>query len=385
MQAYDKTELENSFLIVEAKRLFQMKFISKEQLAIIIAQLPSFHSSSIFIRLGFFLLGCILFSSIAGSLALVFGVLLESNFEIFPYFYAIIAVVGSELLAKSSYYRHGLDDAFVLIAQASFCTAIGISTESITLVFALLFLVGLFSCIRYVNTISALISCVGITGLLFTLITEHHIIDELFLPFVGLLLASGIYFAYYKLRSISEYYPYKDALDVTKIFSLVLAYASVNYMVVRELSESLMGITVTDGNDIPLAFLFYGLTFIVPFFYIVYALYKKDRIMLTIGLLALGYSFFTIRFYYSLMPLEGALVLGGLVLFAISFFAIRKLQNATTGITFQPDRDSNSSLLLNAQALVINSQINTQPVTTSQSKMPFGGGDFSGGGSGGNF
>ena len=118
--------------------------------------------------------------------------------------------------------------------------------------------------------------------------------------------------------------------------------------------------------------------------YIYFGLQRKDRTFLTIGLLTLGYSFFTIRFYYSLMPLETALVLAGLLLFAISFFSIKKLQNKETGITFKPDRDSNSNLLLNAQALIINSQISTKPVI-NESKMPFGGGGFSGGGSGESF
>ena len=164
----------------------------------------------------------------------------------------------------------------------------------------------------------------------------------------------------------------------------MLGYAAVNYMVVRELSESLMGIVVTKGNDIPLAYLFYGLTFGIPLGYIYCALQKKDRTILTVGLLALGYSFFTIRFYYSLMPLETALLLAGVLLFAISFFSNKKLQHKTSGITFQPDRDANSNIILNAQALIINSQISTQPVM-DESKMPFGGGGFSGGGAGESF
>jgi hypothetical protein len=41
-------------------------------------------------------------------------------------------------------------------------------------------------------------------------------------------------------------------------------------------------------------------------------------------------------------------------------------------------------LILNAQALIINSQISTKPII-HDSKMPFGGGGFSGGGSGESF
>lgn len=384
MLAYNKELLENGLLVTEAKRLFKMKFISKDQLTAVNQQLPQLQSSNIFIRFGFFLLGLFLFSSITGFLSLFFANLMSSNYEILIYIYAIIGLVGSEVFARKSFFGHGLDDAFVLSWQGTFCAAIGVSFESTTLVFAVLFIIALFSCIRYVNTISALLSGIGLVGFFFTLITDLKVISSMYLPFIGLALAISIYAIYHKFNSNSNYFIYRNALLLTKIFSLVLGYASLNYMVVRELSESLMGVVVSKGNDIPLAFLFYGLTFGIPLAYIYYALQKKDRTILTIGLLALGFSFFTIRFYYSLMPLEVALLLGGVLLFSISFFSIKMLQHKTSGITFQPDRDSNSNLILNAQALIINSQISTQPVI-DESKMPFGGGGFSGGGSGESF
>lgn len=384
MLAYNKELLENGLLLTEAKRLFKMKFISKEQVNRVIQKLPQLQTNTIFIRFGFFLLGLFLFSSITGFLVLFFANLFSSNYEVLIYFYAIIGVVGSEFFARKLFFKHGLDDAFVLSWQVMFCAAIGISFESSTLVFAVLFVIALLSCIRYVNTLSALLSGIGLVGFFFTLITELKVLSSMYLPFIGLTLAISIYAVYIKLNSNPNYFIYRNALLITKIFSLVLGYASINYMVVRELSESLMGIVVAKGNDIPLAYLFYGLTFGIPLAYIYYALQKKDRTILTIGLLALGYSFFTIRFYYSLMPIETALLLGGILLFAIAFFSIKKLQHKTSGITFQPDRDANSNIILNAQALIINSQISTKPVM-DEGKMPFGGGGFSGGGAGESF
>ncbi|WP_162126860.1 hypothetical protein [Flavobacterium phycosphaerae] len=57
MQAYNKEALENGLLVGEAKRLFKMKFISKEQLATVSHSLLLLQSNTIFIRFGFFLLG----------------------------------------------------------------------------------------------------------------------------------------------------------------------------------------------------------------------------------------------------------------------------------------------------------------------------------------
>lgn len=312
---------------------------------------------------------------------LLFAPLMDNNYKAMVYFYALIGLVGAEWLAAKNYHKHGLDDAFVLSMQGAFYGAVGLSLEDSLPVFIMMVVIGLVCCIRYVHTLSALISCIGLVGLLFDLITEQQLMDTLFLPFVGFLLAVGIYVVYRKLHSNPKCYLYGNALRVTKVFGLVLGYFSLNYMVVRELSQSLMGITVEEGTDIPLAFLFYGFTFLVPLFYIGCSVFTKDRMMLIVGILTLGYSFFTIRYYHQLLPLEIALLLGGLVLFAVVFAAISILKHKETGVTFKPDRSSDSGLLLNAQAIILSTQTDVKPVA-SENNMPFGGGGFSGGGAG---
>jgi hypothetical protein len=200
-----------------------------------------------------------------------------------------------------------------------------------------------------------------------------------------LFLAIGIYSIYNKLSQSPKSYYYKNSLQIAKVFSLILGYASVNYLVVRQLSEELMGLVLVGNKDIPFSFLFYGLTFIVPVLFIVCSLYKKDRTMLIIGFLTLGFSFYTIRYYYSLMPVEIALILGGTILFGLTYFFIKKIKDKEVGVTFKRDRNADSNALLNVQALIINSQLDLKPVETVNQNMPFGGGDFSGGGSGGSF
>jgi hypothetical protein len=49
---------------------------------------------------------------------------------------------------------------------------------------------------------------------------------------------------------------------------------------------------------------------------------QKDRFMLWIGIASICFSIYTIRFYHS-VPIEIALTIGGLVLFAFTFFAIK--------------------------------------------------------------
>ncbi|HSD15426.1 MAG TPA: hypothetical protein VLB74_12315 [Flavobacterium sp.] len=385
MLAYNKEILENEALAAQAKELYRMKFIPKTQLQDIISQLTLFHSSSnLLVRVGFFLLGCLLLSAITGFLALVFGSSIGSNFEYLIFVYGIIGVIGAEFLAKAGYFNHGLDDAFVLSIPLFFCIAVGVTFESMSLVFALMMFLGFTCTIRYVHTLSVLVGGVGMVGFVFDLIVNHDLMDKLFLPFVGFLLACGIYGVSKKMQGNPKFYLHRNGVSATKVFALLLAYFSVNYLVVRELSQDLMNIVVTPQNDIPLAFLFYGLTFAVPLTYIGYALKTKDRLMLLLGLFVFGFSIFTIRYYYQLMPLEQALILGGTLLFGGAFLAIRKLKDREEGLTFKPDRESDNSFVLNAQALVINSHMQAK-VAVSESKMPFGGGGFSGGGAGGEY
>lgn len=385
MQAYNKNKLENGLQVIEARRLFKMKFISKEQLTLISRELTQLQTNSIFVRFGFFLLGSFLISSLFGFISMIFTPFIHNYNEMLIFINAAICLISCELLAKKGYHRHGLDDAFILAWQGTFCVAIGMMTESFSAVFATLLLIGLFSCIRYVNTLSALFSCIGLVGFFVSLIIEVKVIGAIFLPFVGLVLATIIFAFFYQFNKNTKHLIYHKAFQFIKIFSLVLAYVAINYLVVRELSEKIMGSVVKKGTDIPLAFVFYGLTFILPMLYIYFGLFRKDRPLLTLGFFTLALSFLTIRYYYSFILPETALLLTGFFLFLITFFVIKKIKDKDSGITFQPDRDTNSGFILNAQALIINSQIHIQPNITTESKMPFGGGGYSGGGSGGDF
>jgi hypothetical protein len=386
MQAYKKEALEQYFLIAEAKALYAAKFITKEQLSNTTKALLLVKTNgNLLIRVAFFLLGSLLYSSIAGAFAVM---ILSNNSENvlngLLFFYAIVGLMGSELLAHNQYFRHGLDDAFILGFQLCFCIAIGAATQTTLGGLIAMIVVGAFCAIRYLHTLSVLVFCIGILSVLFNLCVEEGLVDTVFLPFIGFFMALSFYFLATKILQLKRLYFYEEIATLMKLFSLVLGYFSMNYMVVRELSQNLMNLEITVGKDIPFAFLFYGFTFLIPVFYMIFGIYKKQRLFLWVGLFALGYSIFTIRYYYSLMPIEYALLIGGIVLFGISFLGIQFWKNKTEGITFQPDRSSDSKLLRNAQMLIITSQTQID-IPVSQDNMPFGGGGFSGGGAGESF
>lgn len=386
MIVYDKKLLENTFLLAEAKRLNDEGFVSNAQLAAIKGQLPVLKShNNILIRIGFFILGSLLFSSITGALLSFTISLIDSHFGLMTFIYFIVGVVASEFLAREQYqYGYGLDDAFILGFQGFFCATFGISFESPLPAFIALGCFGFAACVRYLHTLSALLSLIGIIATLCYLVLELKVIDSSFLPFILLFLAVILYSVYAKIRKSSRFIYYANSILLLQGFSLLLGYFAMNYLVVRELSESLLGLKIVKGQDIPFAFLFYGFTFLTPIFYLLYSLYIKDKLMLIIGFLTFGFSIFTVRYYYQLLPIEVALLLAGALLFMVVYLAIRKIKDKETGVTFKPARGSEIAMLTNLEALIVNSQVDLKPME-SESKMPFGGGGFSGGGSGGSF
>lgn len=386
MIVYDKTELENLLLVKEAKSLQTAGFIHKEQYNLTTKELTTLKSQkNTLIRAGFFLLGCFLYSSICGSLAFLGMDTIDPNFKFSVYIYAIIGFAGTELLAKQKYYGYGLDDAFLLGTQLTLAIAIGISTNGNGLLIAsTITITSLLSYHRYVHLSMALLLCLAGTTTLIYAVFELGTLGKTILPFIMLLFSASIYFSSKLVLKKTTTFFYHQGILLTNSFSLILFYLAGNYLVVRELSFVLLGTEIAPKSDIPFALFFYIFTIIVPLVYLIYSLLKKDRIILWIGLLAIAFSIYTIRFYYEFLPIGIALTMGGLFLFAFTYFTIKKIKNNATGITFRPDRFTNANAFMNAEAVII-SQLGLKPEITQKSDMKFGGGDFSGGGSGGKF
>ncbi|MDX6181505.1 hypothetical protein SGQ44_06810 [Flavobacterium sp. Fl-77] len=389
MIVHDKTLLENLILVEEARSLQEAGFISKEQVSILKNELPVFKSNTnILVRLGFFLLGVFLYLSICGVIAL-FGLsgINESFFKIVCFIFAIVGFVGAEALSYQNYYQHGLEDAFILGSILNIGIALEIVTDQNELIIATFVAITSFIMYkRYLHLLSMLVFCCSCSAILFYGLFEFGTIGKTILPFVAMIFAVGFYFFTKKLNEKTTQYYYHKGILIANSFCLVLFYLSCNYLVVRELSLELLGDEIAQGKDIPFTYFFYAFTFIVPAIYLVQALKTKDRILLWISFLAIAFSIYTIRFYHSILPIEIALTLGGVFLFGIAYFSIRKLKDNETGLTFKPDRINNSNAILNAEALIVASAFGIKPELKPQaSPMDFGGGGFSGGGSGGTF
>lgn len=386
MIAYNKQHLEETFLALEAESLTSSGFVAEEQKNLAEEKLLFYQmQNNVFLKSALFALGSILFI----ACCLLFGVIFISGGDkMFKVFFFICAGFGVFVIEfairEKKYFAYGIDDAFLFCTQLSLAIAVGILIDNEDYLFPLhltITLAGIFCCVRYVDSLSALIACVGLATMIGDLLLEAGTIGQSLLPFVMMLLAFGIYKFSLGLK-VADYY--SKSLKICYAFSLFLFYAAGNYLIVRQATEELLNQVIASGDDISLAWFFYAFTFIVPVMYIVGSLFKKDRWMLWMGVLSLAFSIYTIRYYYHVLPVEWALILGGSILFILAFFSIRKLTGKTTGLTFEPDKFGSSNQdALNMEILIVAEKFAVKP--TEDINTEFGGGKFGGGGAESNF
>ncbi|PKB18215.1 hypothetical protein [Flavobacterium sp. 5] len=395
MIAYNKTLLDNVYIDEEANRLKQSGFISSDQYKTFSLSLLKLKSqNNIFIRIGFFILGCMLFSSVCGFISLMMLATNGNDYIYFFYFFAMLGFGVKEFISREmNFFGFGLDDAFILGGILSLLIAVGQTFEqnydpNYLVIFIVMAIVSSITYLRYLNLSLALLACIGITGSVAYLVFDYLIIGKAILPFVMMLLSGFGYFISKKTLQNLIFPYYCNGLKLVKGFCLIIFYLAGNYYVVRELNATLSEEYYYNGlsPEIPFALLFWAFTFIIPVVYLIFSLKNKDRVMLWIGFLALCFSFFTFRTYHHVLPPEVALTIGGLLIFTFTYFAIKKTKLKETGITFKVDRFTNPNAFANLQVLVAASQFGLKPeAKIEESPMEFGGGGFSGGGSSGEF
>lgn len=387
MIVYDKTSLENYFLIEQAEDLKFAGFITNEQNLNCKESLKGLKTQkNLFIRLGFFILGILMYSSSSGLITFFTFSLFDNNQEFILLVVTLLGLGGLEFLSREKYYGYGLDDAFLLGFLLMLGVFIGVSFEGNELLIALILSVAaIFTFFRYLHLSSALIACLSLTATVAYISFEIGSIGKSLLPFIMMLFASAIYFiSKNSLNNLKKIYYYNGIL-LANSFALLLFYLAGNYLVVRELSVILLEKTISKGQDIPFAIFFYAFTLVIPLLYIVFGLKSRNRIMLWIGFLAFVFSIYSIRHYYSFLNLETEITIGGILLFAFAYFAIKKLRGNEMGLSFKPNRFANSNALTNAEIVLTTAQFGIKSQNLDESPMQFGDGDFSGGGSSGNF
>lgn len=342
-----------------------------------------FYSPNWFVRLGlaFF---CLLL--LAAGMGLT-GVIVEPNSEeaflIFCLVFGCIwiAMLEQWAIKKARHYGSGVDDMLLYAGLAAILTGLfsymPYSTPDVVR-YAIALPLFAFASIRYTDRLLALAAFV--CGLQVVLLTVKDIpqVARYLLPLSGMGYSALVYFWAKRGQTRYDWRFWHDSFDVLEMIALATFYASGNIFMVQEGLLTLLGV-----EQVPVAWLFWVFTIVTPVVYILEGLRRRDRLMLDIGLGCIAAAVGTIRYYYHVISLAWAAVIGGAVMFLGAYFAIQYLRRHKGAFTYEAD--GKSSILQEIQEQLIEQTIANQPSSAPVNKESMGGGAFGGGGASGEF
>lgn len=201
------------------------------------------------------------------------------------------------------------------------------------------------------------------------------------LPFLVMGLSIGCYFLFTRLHADTTLRHYRSCLQLLRIASLLSLYAAGNYYVVRETNALLSG----RSGPVAIGWLWWLLTFLIPFGYIVKGLRRKDVLFLWTGMALVAASIVTFRYYYHLFPTESVMVIGGILLIAGIYGITRYLRTPRNGFTVAAPDHPHPMADLPVEALIIAESFKGITAQPADGGARFGGGDTGGGGAGGQY
>lgn len=384
--AYNTAELEKKRVLEEANTLYKSKFIDEEQWKKIkITYQTDLYTPSFFMRILFFIFSLIGMSTLIGPLFLLFGNIGENGYRFLSFLLGIGLIFFTEkvFIKERKHFLSGITEAGIYSGLSFMAFAlISYRDESFYLTALIGLLLSAFAAIRYLNKI-ALVATVGfMCWLLFLVVSAIGGIAMLVLPFIMMLFAAGLFLYCQKLQAKLTSIIFTDSFIILKTIALMMFYLAGNYFVVRQLSENLLNMNISDGEDIPLAFLFYATTVLVPLAYLYWGIKQKSILFIRVSLLVITLTVITLKYYFSLGHPEITITLAGGLLIIISIALLYYLKHPRHGFT----RDLLISDKWHSQdltAFIASQTLGGNKIETSANDTAeFKGGQFGGGGAG---
>lgn len=396
MKAYNSDTIFNAFIKQKAKHWFAQKLISEKQYAAISSQYPNqFYTPNIFVKIVLFVFISFIILAALGMYSLIASSLftVASNFIIT---FTCILFAGAcffileTLIKYKRFYNAGADEALLYAGILFIAVGLFWITDSLigenALLFSCLLLPFLgFAVLRYADKIITLALSFCAYTILFLTVMKFGEISKMIMPFVLMLFSALLYFQTKKLKNKPNLFYWQSCIEVTQYISLIVFYMAGNYYVIRESSVAFFSLNLEEGQDVPLAILFYLFTAIVPLIYIYFGLKTKDKTLLWSGLILLAASALTFKYYFNLGHPELALTIAGIILILVAYVSINYFKKPKHGITFEEELNDDNFFKSNAEALIIAQGMTHNAPNASQNGIEFGGGESGGAGSGGSY
>jgi uncharacterized membrane protein YgcG len=389
MIAYNAQWMSNLAVVNVSREAFDAGLLGKEEMSAVETHYSiGFYTPHFVIRIGLFLLCLVILLFSFGLFALLFMSNIEHAYTGLLLAFSILCFIALEIMInRKKHFCSGVDDALLYVGYILFLVSIFLLIQPSEMVLSgLAFMISLAAVIRYADRLMVLLAFLSLGGFLFYGAIEFGSLMKFIIPFLLMVYSALCYFFSQRFKSPDHNNTlniYTNCLQFLKIVSLLGIYISVNYWVVRELSNIMFNLQLQTGQSIPFGWFFWITTLLIPTWYILYGIKKKDRIFLRIGMCLVAAMIITIRYYYPLFGIEWWMSAAGLGMISASWLLIRYLQIPRNGFTdrqepgkYQADASQSESLV---QAETFSSTNNPVDGTS------FGGGSFGGGGSTGTF
>ena len=387
--AYNETGLYNLAVLKETKRWLKQHFIEDERFQKIKeAHVSPFYHPNFVIRVLLFVATLFALSGVTGILSLMaLGV---DEGDIFLSFCCIFYGVGSFIflekvfIESNHHYKSGVNEALIYHACCfTIGGVMGVSDFDPHMGLFASFIILTFAAIRYLDLVCTIAATLAFAGILFYEFYNIGGIFQQIIPFVFLTFFTPLYFFVKRLKGKSELKFWSNNLLIVEGLSLLFIYIAGNYLVVRELSVEMMDLNLEEGADIPFAFIFYGLTVLIPLAYLYFGIKNNDIVLIRVSLIVIAFSVFTFKYYYSLGHPEITLTVAGLILLAVSILLLNYLKTPKHGFT-RENLLTEKWANMNAEAFIISQTMGGNQVTVKE-EFKGGGGGFGGGGATGGY
>lgn len=332
--AYNPEEVIKKNTLSMVKSWYKAKWVKENQWSEIKERYQNnLYSPSVLMRLFLFFATCLGTSTIAVMLSFMFE-LYDGDTGI----RVMLVVVGSGLMFFTEYiiikenkhFKSGVTEAGYYVGlNFLYFGFLGFEYNNGILYAGLAILFFSFAALRYLD----LLSIIGaIISFLYLLFLAFEPLIAIF-PFIVMLVFSGLFYISKKTEPKTTAVLWKDHFTMFNAIALLLIYLGGNYFVVRQISQEMMGLTLTQGEDIPFAFLFYAFTFLIPIGYLLWGILKKEKLFIRISLLTLALSVITIKYYYGFGHTEVTITVAGAVMTAVALYISNYLKTIKNGFT----------------------------------------------------
>jgi len=389
MIAYKEEWLNNLQVRNEASLANDKLCISAQEKEQVFAAYPvGFYTPNPFVRIGLFILTCVILTFSMGLVSLLF--LNSFNSDDFIggifIFFGFLIYGGLELMVSKRHYKSGVDDALMWAAAGCIITGLNTAINTPAQINALLvFVLALLLFLRFHNAIMAAIAGLALLAFVFLSLVKLGEMAKAIAPFVIMMASALLYFFVKQNITSGKWKLYTNGWLWLSVTALVAFYAAGNYFIVREASVAMFNLELKEGENIPFGWLFWIFTVAIPVVYIVRGLQKKDAVLLRVGLLLVAAIVFTVRYYFHVMPAEIAMVLGGIVFIVLAYAVMKYLETPKQGFTSKDQNETFFMDKLQVESLVIAETFTGPALPETDAGVQFGGGSGGGGGASGEF